>query len=175
MARVADNTGRYDIFKVKCTHCGREIKYGRKDIRQHRRWPNGFIYCPGCKAPIGHDENNLFESGQEVLDKRAQEIQKRAEERSKIQGADVKALPSQAKVYRILKIVLLATGIPTLVTGALGTLLAGASVFEEALLFIFLFAVFPVGLGATITGGIFSKKYNECVLMMNQQEEKKEQ
>ena len=169
MAKVANNAGVYDVFKVKCIHCGREITYGRRDIRPHRRWPNGFIYCPGCKVPIGHEESNMFQTGEEVLEKRAQEIQRRAEARG-----NVKALPSQAKTFRVLKIVLLVTGIPTLVAGALCVMIGAANVIPWYATLISALIVFPIGLGCTIAGGVFGKKYNECVLMLNQQETKKE-
>lgn len=174
MARVANNTGVYDVFKTKCKHCGREITYGRRDIRPHRRWPDGFIYCPACKQPMGHDEGNMFQTGEEVLEKRAQEIQRRAEARNKGR-VNINALPAKAKTYRILKIVLLATGIPTLVAGALCVLIGAANVIPWYATLICGLLVFPLGLGCTIAGGVFAKKYNECVLMLNNQESKKEQ
>ena len=66
MAIVVENdSNSKDRFKVKCNCCGRELSYSRADVKLHRRWPNGFIYCPGCKTPIGHIEDNLVERGTE--------------------------------------------------------------------------------------------------------------
>ena len=55
-----------DTFVVKCRNCGRELSYNRADLKIHRNYPNGFIYCPVCKAPNAHNENNIFEKGEEI-------------------------------------------------------------------------------------------------------------
>lgn len=57
MAKIVDNKGYYDYFEAKCPHCGSTVRYSRREIKAHNRWPNGFIYCPKCKTPIGHEEN----------------------------------------------------------------------------------------------------------------------
>lgn len=55
-----------DHFKVTCSSCGRNLSYDRSDIRYHKRFPNGFIYCPGCKAPVAHSEENLVKTGEQI-------------------------------------------------------------------------------------------------------------
>jgi len=164
MARITGNAGSFDTFKTKCHHCGREITYGRRDIRQHVRWPKGFIYCPACRVPVGHDESNLLKSGEEILrEKEELRLKQLAAKEMKKAGLPMsdelkQALPSpKFKVMRILKIIFLATGIPTLVVGALGMLITMA-IQESYLLLIFAFVVFPIGLGTTIAGGVLARK-----------------
>ena len=42
------------IVAVQCPHCGQHIEYYRSDVRPHRNYPNGFVYCPNCSRPIGY-------------------------------------------------------------------------------------------------------------------------
>ena len=74
--KIENHNSAYDVFKVTCPSCGRALSYERMDVRSHRRWPNGFIYCPGCKAPIGHNEANLFKTGEEIIAKRKAQEEK---------------------------------------------------------------------------------------------------
>ena len=64
--KITNNEGLYDCFKCKCPKCGVEFEYTRRDIRAHRRWPNGFVYCPRCKIPVGHDNANFSHNKLEV-------------------------------------------------------------------------------------------------------------
>lgn len=61
-----DKNSLLDLFEVKCTYCGTTLTYQRKDVAPHRRWPNGYIYCPNCRRPIGHSEDQLIRSGEEI-------------------------------------------------------------------------------------------------------------
>ena len=47
--KISSQKGSFDQFKTKCPHCGVELEYTRNDIQPHRRWKNGFFYCPRCK------------------------------------------------------------------------------------------------------------------------------
>lgn len=67
MAIVIENVeNEKDKFKIKCQCCGRDLTYLRSDIKSHRRWPNGFVYCPGCGTPNGHNEENIILHGEEI-------------------------------------------------------------------------------------------------------------
>ena len=81
--KITSVNGVYDMFKCQCPKCGVEFEYSRKNIRLHRRWPNGFVYCPKCKAPIGHDNNNFtynrLEKKEEEQANKAKEIAKEIE------------------------------------------------------------------------------------------------
>ena len=37
-----------------CPHCGQTVQFYRSDIRPHRRFPHGFVYCPHCSKPIAY-------------------------------------------------------------------------------------------------------------------------
>ena len=113
MAVKVENTTpihRSDRFKVQCRRCGRELSYCRRDVLSHRRWPNGFIYCPICKTPNGHREDNLVESGQvyEINEAaRKQEETKKLAEQYSIDG-----LKEEISRYSIIKTVFFIIGIP---------------------------------------------------------------
>ncbi len=79
--KVTSKDGLYDMFKCRCPRCGVEVEYSRRDIRPHRRWSNGFIYCPRCKSPIGHDNNNFtFNRLEKREEEKAAQAEKRVEE-----------------------------------------------------------------------------------------------
>ena len=151
---VTKQTGIYDRFKTKCPHCGTELTYTRNNVRPHNRWPNGFIYCPNCKRPIGHDEANLVESGEEVLKKRAD-----------YEGADIEQLRNQIRRMRAPKIVLLAVGIPFLVLGAF-LFTVSMTWWSSWGLVIISFLMFNTGLSMTICGGVLSRLIKTKMLMM---------
>ena len=48
-------------YFVECPHCDFEIRYDLNQVRAHRKWPNGFIYCPNCDKPVGHNKYNHIE------------------------------------------------------------------------------------------------------------------
>ena len=45
-------------YKVTCPVCGTVVEYLKRDVSIHRRFPNGFVYCPRCKNPLAHNEDN---------------------------------------------------------------------------------------------------------------------
>ena len=108
-------TNRNDFFKITCRRCGREISYNRKDVLSHRRWPNGFIYCPVCKTPNGHREDNLVETGDVFTVKEAQ----RQYETKKIvaEQYNKEDLEKEINSYSKQKKVLFALGIPLMAVG----------------------------------------------------------
>ena len=118
--KIENQNSANDVFKVTCPSCGRALSYERKDIRFHRRWPNGFIYCPGCKAPIGHNEANLFKTGKEIEAKRkAQEEERRQAEIERRNNylSDNERLKKDINRYKQNKKTYLITGITTMVIG----------------------------------------------------------
>lgn len=148
--QVTKDTGKYDRFKAKCKYCGKEITYGRNNVRPHRRWPNGFVYCPGCKRPIGHEESNLEISGEELLKQSAI-----------AQNVDADKLERQIRKLRVPKIVLLAVGIPVLVIGAVLFTISLTGMFGGSwILRLIFFLVFNIGLSMVITGGVFARLIN---------------
>lgn len=144
---VTNNAGRFDRFKTKCPHCGRELSYARNNIRPHHRWPNGFLYCPGCKRPVGHSEDNIVEKGEDIL-----------RERAKQENVSVEDLEKQIRKLTVPKNVMFGIGIPLLVIGAVLFTLSLFNLFGENWLikFIMFFGVFHTGLAMTITGGVLS-------------------
>ena len=147
--QVTDKSGIHDRFKTKCPYCGRELTYDRRNVRPHRRWPNGFIFCPGCKRPIGHNEANLFQSGDEVL--------KEKEAQRKPRDVSNRECP---RAFVVLRSVMFGVGIPTLITGAFLFTLALILGYNWSINVVF-FLIFNVGLAMTIAGGIFNKLINE--------------
>ena len=106
--RISSRKGSFDQFKTKCPHCGVELEYTRNDIQPHRRWKNGFFYCPRCKNPVGHEESNLVQSGEEFLRNLPKE---KIEESLKY--------ANQNKVLRILRSIFIPVGLVTLIFGTI--------------------------------------------------------
>ena len=104
--RIGSRKGSFDQFKTKCPHCGVELEYTRTDIQPHRRWKNGFFYCPRCKNPVGHEESNLVQSGEEFL---------RSLPKEKIEESLKYA--NQNKVLRILRNIFIPVGLASLIFG----------------------------------------------------------
>ena len=77
--RIVNRDGAYDIFRSKCPRCGVEFEYSRRSIRPHRRWPNGFVYCPKCKMPIGHDNSCFIYNRLENQPKQTQVVRSQEE------------------------------------------------------------------------------------------------
>lgn len=48
-------------YYVECPNCNFGIRYDLGDVRSHRKWPNGFIYCPNCKKPVGFNKYDHIE------------------------------------------------------------------------------------------------------------------
>ena len=112
MAIIVENAtrpNRYDHFKVKCRRCGRELSYTRRDVLSHRRWPNGFIYCPVCKTPNGHMEDNLVESGEIYEEKEA--VRKKEEKKKLAEQFTKDELEKEIAKYSAQKVVFLPIGI----------------------------------------------------------------
>ena len=50
------------LYKATCSRCGVVVEYTGYDVSFHRNFPKGFIYCPKCRKPIAHlDENCVKE------------------------------------------------------------------------------------------------------------------
>ena len=48
-------------FKAECCQCHQDFDYKGIQVLRHKRWPNGYIDCPHCRAHNGHTLNNLVE------------------------------------------------------------------------------------------------------------------
>ena len=42
------------IFQFTCTSCGTVFRYKKEHLGYRKWYPNGFVYCPGCKRPCRH-------------------------------------------------------------------------------------------------------------------------
>ena len=111
----ATRPNRYDHFKVQCRRCGRELSYTRRDVLSHRRWPNGFIYCPACKTPNGHREDNLVESGEIYEEKEA--VRKKEEKKKLAEQYTKEELEKEIAKYSVQKVVFLPIGITLMSIG----------------------------------------------------------
>lgn len=180
--KIDNNENLNDTFKIKCPSCGRALSYERRDIKSHRRWPNGYIYCPGCKAPIGHSEANLFKTGDDIkAERKAQEeankqalIQKRKEylSNNELLKKDIKKFEQIKKKYLIFGMVILTIGIVMLIVSLV---LGFINSFRENDALEVL-----TGFGITIINpGIFllimAIVYNKKILNLKTQIEKNEQ
>ena len=141
--RISNTYGSYDRFKVKCPICGSELEYTRRDVRAHARWKNGFIYCPKCRNPVGHDEANLIEKGQDRL--------------TSLYGESEEKYAKDIEVLKILRTIFIPVGIVLLVISFVLALLFELNPMESyAYLIILSFLLFPIGLGMLIASGVFT-------------------
>ena len=70
---IKENTDRNSKYKVSCG-CGSVIEYTGSDLRYHRNYPEGYIYCPVCGQPVAHDKKNwIGVVSKEEIDKINQE------------------------------------------------------------------------------------------------------
>ena len=43
-------------YRVRCPRCGTYMSYTDRQLGYRSWFPNGFIYCAGCRQPIRHNE-----------------------------------------------------------------------------------------------------------------------
>ena len=142
MARIVNNYGAFDHFKTKCPHCGVEIEYTRRDIRAHVRWDNGFIYCPICKEPFGHDEKFLITSGEEIIKNTPKHV--------------IDEYRSQVKVFKILRAIFLPVGLVTMIIMPFVFIILGtAKEIQIANSSLYAAICFFIGLSLVIASGVF--------------------
>lgn len=60
MAKVVE-TQDPTTYKVKCEYCGAVVEYTRADMGWRPWFPKGYVYCPKCKKPLRHSEDNKIE------------------------------------------------------------------------------------------------------------------
>ena len=48
-------------YEATCECCHAVIQYLGRDVAYHRNFPKGFVYCPNCRRPIPHLEENRCE------------------------------------------------------------------------------------------------------------------
>lgn len=48
-------------FETTCPYCNSVFTYQGYDLKKHRRFKNGYIRCPVCKKPIGHEKGSQIE------------------------------------------------------------------------------------------------------------------
>ena len=121
--KITSKDGLYDCFKVKCPKCGVEFEYTRRDIRPHRRWPNGFIYCPKCKIPVGHDNDNFTHNKLDDAEKQRQEAARHQsiedEKPSKLSYEEYLQYRREVKTLMIPQILFLIFGISFMIIGTI--------------------------------------------------------
>ena len=59
--RVVDDRPATNKYAGKCQFCNCEFEYLSTDIRYHRNYRNGFIYCPRCEKPFNHENAKMIE------------------------------------------------------------------------------------------------------------------
>ena len=159
---VSNNFVSQDRFNVRCPICGSEIVYFRKEVRAHVRWKNGFIYCPKCKNPLGHDEANIIEKGEERF--------------SNVSEEELKKYTKEIRVLKILRAIFVPVGIVTLVASVIMLMLLATKVLpssgiQEYTYKMYLFAfLFMLGLGMLIASGVFKAgiRNRQAVIEHNQ-------
>ena len=133
-----------DWFEVTCPHCGAELRYPRYDVQAHGRWPNGFIYCPKCKNPVGHEETNLCQSEDDY--------------KKMVPYSIASSFQSQLKLLRILRAVFIPLGlIMMIVVTTLLSFLYAQDPYKGPYTPVFITISFLFGLGLLITASIFKK------------------
>ena len=43
-------------YLLQCPYCRTNIKYTDRSLDFRPWYPNGFVYCPGCRKPLRHNE-----------------------------------------------------------------------------------------------------------------------
>ncbi len=43
-------------YRARCPYCGVNLSYTDRQLGYRSWFPNGFVYCPGCRHPIRHNE-----------------------------------------------------------------------------------------------------------------------
>ena len=61
-------------YTTNCVKCGRVISAQTKDFRPHGRFPEGFIYCPVCKAPISKNAFTEYDSAGNIIKEGAPQV-----------------------------------------------------------------------------------------------------
>lgn len=46
------NENKGFTYVTNCPFCGRSVGCKIQDFQKHKRYPEGFLYCPVCKHPI---------------------------------------------------------------------------------------------------------------------------
>ena len=57
---IIEKGNLYKKYAATCPVCQAKIQYLGSDLRVHRNFPNGYVYCPGCNNPIAHNEANFI-------------------------------------------------------------------------------------------------------------------
>lgn len=73
-------------YLAECPFCHSKITYLGLDISFHRNYPNGYVYCPKCRRPIAHNEENIFDNGkpaEEIKQIAIEELEKQKMEAAK--------------------------------------------------------------------------------------------
>ena len=45
--------------RTTCNNCNKEFEYTGNKVIRHKRWPQGYIDCPYCRAHNGHTVENI--------------------------------------------------------------------------------------------------------------------
>ena len=68
-------------YRTECQSCKAVVEYLGYDVSYHRNFPKGYVYCPNCKRPISHVEENRCEN-----DATEEELEESKKEESKKVG-----------------------------------------------------------------------------------------
>ena len=146
--QILENGNLCNKYVAECPVCKSKVTYLGLDVKAHRNYPSGFVYCPKCRRPIPHDENNMTTDGPSSDSIRTQIVDNLLSQR--------KQVSKQGRSFIIFGIVLFGLGLAMLIGSIVG-LFAGEQSASMVLCtmgitFSFLFII--AGIGLTISMSI---------------------
>ena len=110
--QILENGNLCNKYVAECPVCKSKVTYLGLDVKAHRNYPSGFVYCPKCRRPIAHDENNMTTDGPSPDSIRAQIINNLLAQR--------KQVSKQGRSFVIFGAILFALGLVMLISGIVG-------------------------------------------------------
>lgn len=162
--KIIESGNACNKYIAECPVCRSKISYLGLDIRGHRNFPNGYIYCPRCRRPIPHSENNLVQDSVPVEEARTQIINDLLKQREEVS--------KQGKPAIIAGVVLFAVAVILLILGSVSIMGKGVSIdILRTLAFIFGFICLAVGIviivSATTARENKINRINNRLLLLN--------
>ena len=112
---ILSNGNRGNEYVVECPICKSKIRYLGIDIKYHRRYPDGFIYCPRCRSPIAHNEKNLSTEPGSINENPNSFIEKLKREKEEVEKSK-NTLSIPGILFFVLSVILFVSGFVCLFT-----------------------------------------------------------
>lgn len=71
--KVVKKNFPFEKYEIQCPLCKTRVQYMLDDVKYHRRFPEGYIYCPNCRRPMSHSTATAIELDKEKALKEAEE------------------------------------------------------------------------------------------------------